>query len=199
MCTVVLMWNLSSFTFTLAMEHVLNNITIYPIRFEWNSNITSYKDGQKHGFTISHDICPFCMDEKWGLIVLEIKVSCNQWEGSTCIHEGFKFVFWGGVGKGWPKVFYSPLFLMCSYHVPTMCPQVVPNSTLLLSHMVCPKFNSPIYKLKREHNCFYFATSVQRGGSIGECPMLLKNWWWANQNGSLQQNWKCFGVGSWSL
>jgi len=43
--------------------------------------------------------------------------------------------------------------------------------------MVCPKFNSHVYKLKRvghgEHICFYFAIGVvQRGASIGECPMF---------------------------
>jgi hypothetical protein len=40
------------------------------------------------------------------------------------------------------------------------CSQGVPNGTSILSHMVCPKFNSHGYKLKRwaigQHICFYF-------------------------------------------
>ncbi len=46
-----------------------------------------------------------------------------------------------------------PLFPMCSLeeHSPSsqVVPQDIPNSTLDLSHMVCPKFNSHVYKLKR--------------------------------------------------
>jgi hypothetical protein len=49
-----------------------------------------------------------------------------------------------------------------SQTVPRWVPQDVPNSTWVLSHVVCPKFNSPVYKLKRwksgVHICFYFAT-----------------------------------------
>jgi hypothetical protein len=59
-------------------------------------------------------------------------------------------------------------------------PQYFCNSTSdYLSHMVCPKFKSHVYKLKRwvmgEHICFYFVTGVQRGASIGECPMFQKH------------------------
>jgi hypothetical protein len=39
---------------------------------------------------------------------------------------------------------------------------LVPNSTWISSHMICPKFNSHVYKLKKwslvEHICFHFAT-----------------------------------------
>jgi hypothetical protein len=54
--------------------------------------------------------------------------------------------------------FFSPLlFPMCSHYVPmrfskgsTSCSsQWFPNSTSVLSHMVCPKFNPQVYKLKR--------------------------------------------------
>jgi hypothetical protein len=92
------------------------------------------------------------------------------------------FPFWGGVG--WGKLFFcfSSFFPMCSQHflikfskgsqsVPKWVPQDVPNSTSILSHTVCPEFNSHVYKLKMyaegEHICFYFATGVQRGASIG--------------------------------
>jgi hypothetical protein len=50
-------------------------------------------------------------------------------------------------------------------------PQDIPYSTSDLSHTVCPKFNSHVYKLKRwaiiDHICFYYATGIQRGPSIG--------------------------------
>jgi hypothetical protein len=59
------------------------------------------------------------------------------------------------------------VFLSCSQNVLKYIPQDVPNSTLVLSHIVCPKFNSHVYKLKRwamgEYFCFYFAIGVQRG------------------------------------
>jgi hypothetical protein len=49
-----------------------------------------------------------------------------------------------------------------SQSVPKYVPQVVPNSTWDLSYMVCPKFNSPVYKLKTWNSgvqiCLYFAT-----------------------------------------
>jgi len=35
------------------------------------------------------------------------------------------------------------------HQVLKVVPQDIPNSTLDLSHMVCPKFNSHVYKLKR--------------------------------------------------
>ncbi len=50
------------------------------------------------------------------------------------------------------------LFFLCS-HAILQVPQDVPNNTLDLPHMVCSKFNSHVYKLKRwatwEHNFFY--------------------------------------------
>jgi len=77
-----------------------------------------------------------------------------------------------GMGKGFLFSLVPSVFLPCSHKVP----QVVPNNTSVLSHMVCPKFNFCIYKLKSDHICFYFATGVQKGASIGECPMLRRNW-----------------------
>jgi hypothetical protein len=44
--------------------------------------------------------------------------------------------------------------------------------------MICPKFNCPVYKLKRSNQkvdiCFYFATWVQIGASIGGMPNVPK-------------------------
>jgi hypothetical protein len=66
--------------------------------------------------------------------------------------------------RGWARgekdfiLFYLLLFLMCFHRVPlrfsSQCvlkdvPQDVPNSTSILSHMVCPKFSSHGYNLKR--------------------------------------------------
>jgi hypothetical protein len=67
---------------------------------------------------------------------------------------GLCFPFRGGVVEGFLFV-----FLPCSQCVPNMFPwcspsshvvaQSVPNSTSNLSRMVCPKFNSHVYILKR--------------------------------------------------
>jgi hypothetical protein len=127
------------------------------------------------------------LSEKWWQTFLEIKVSCSQGEGSTCIHEIFNFLLLEGEERGH---FFSPL-------VPNVFPwgsQVIPqyfcNSTSDLSHTVCPKFNSHVYKLKRwvigEYSCSCFVTGVQRGASIGECPIFQKHCWWANQYGSFK-------------
>jgi hypothetical protein len=57
--------------------------------------------------------------------------------------------------------------------------QDVPNNTLDLSHTICLKFNSHVYKLKRwgigEHICFHFAAGIQRDAFTVECPMFQKN------------------------
>ncbi len=97
--------------------------------------------------TISH-ISP---GQKWWLIVFEIKVSCNQWECSTCPHEVPSFFLWkGGKIFRFPNVFPSGSQVI---------PQDVPNTNLILSHMICPKLNSHVYiNWKGEHMCFYFAT-----------------------------------------
>jgi hypothetical protein len=70
------------------------------------------------------------------------------------------FSLWGGVSQG--AIFLFLFFLIlnvfssCSHGVP----QVVPNSITILSHMVCPKFNSDVYKVKRwaigERICVFF-------------------------------------------
>ncbi len=71
------------------------------------------------------------------------------------------------------------------HHVPKgfsssqMCSPRFLNSTQVLSHMVCPKFNSPVYKLKwwnlRDYISFYFAIGVHRGASfIGGMPNVPK-------------------------
>jgi hypothetical protein len=78
-------------------------------------------------------------------------------------HDGpcvFLFgVGWGGVGwRGVVGVFFlffnlvPNMFSACSLQVPqvpTLFDQSVPNSTSILSHMVCPKFSSHVYILKR--------------------------------------------------
>jgi len=60
--------------------------------------------------------------------------------------------------------------------VPKYVPQDVPNSTWVLSHMVCTKFNSLVYKLKSRgaHLIFILQVGVQRGASIGGMPNLSK-------------------------
>jgi len=66
-------------------------------------------------------------------------------------------VFFFLKGGGDKSFFFAPLFPICSHQVPkwfpssqsvpSCIPQDVPNSTCVLSHMVYPKFNFPVYKL----------------------------------------------------
>jgi hypothetical protein len=52
--------------------------------------------------------------------------------------------------------------------------QNVPDNTSLMSHTVCPKFNSHVYKCKRWVSLFStLHLAVQRGGSIGKCPSKI--------------------------
>jgi len=75
--------------------------------------------------------------------------------------------------------------------VPKLFPKDVPNSTSILSPLVCPKFNSHVYKLKRYsklgHICFYFAPGVQRPASIEKCQMFQKIWSWGQSMWLLHQ------------
>jgi len=60
------------------------------------------------------------------------------------------FSFQGGWGEGF--FFLVPnAFSSCSHEDPIRFPssQDVPNNPLDLSHMVCPKFNSHVYKLRK--------------------------------------------------
>jgi hypothetical protein len=78
------------------------------------------------------------------------------------------FFFWRGGGGGGlgaanrDFLVLLPLFPSTSQCVPRVVPEDVPNSTWVLFHIVCPKFNSLVYKLKRSNPgvqiCFYFAT-----------------------------------------
>jgi hypothetical protein len=64
-------------------------------------------------------------------------------------------------------------------------PQDVWNNISNLSHMVCPKFNSHVYKQKRW--AIGERAWVQRGSPVGGCPMFQKNQQWANQYGSFKK------------
>jgi hypothetical protein len=114
------------------------------------------------------------------------------------------FSFWEGP---WGGIFgFFSLFPLCSQFVPMRSPkgrpssQVVPqhilNSTSALSHMVCPKFNSPVYKLSIFVSILQLM--MQRGASIGECPMFQKNWWWANQYGPFRKPKKKLWAHQWT-
>ncbi len=99
-----------------------------------------------HTITMSHTIRapPIRAGQKWWQTLLDIEVSCSQWEGSACNHEGSSFFLLSGVRGGIFWVFFF-LFPICSHHVPND----VPNSTSVLSYTVL-LFNSHIHKLKRQ-------------------------------------------------
>jgi len=69
------------------------------------------------------------------------------------------------------------MFPTCSHEVP----QNIPNSTLVLSHMICPKFNSQLYKMKkvgkREHICSYIATGGPNKLPLGGVPNAPNFFW----------------------
>jgi hypothetical protein len=117
-------------------------------------------------------------------------------------------VGWGGVGWDEGSYFFLFFFLFLnvfstfshqilkgfssSQSIPKWVPQDVLNSTSILSLMVCPEFNSHVYKLemyaKGEHICFYFATRVQKGapsGGMDNVPKTLligQSTWLLHQN-----------------
>ncbi len=125
---------------------------------------------------MNHTLCPqnsaptISPGQKWWPTFLEIEVSCTQWEGSTCAHHdgpSFFLLGWGG----WSFIFLG--FLPCSQCVLIMFSQgslssqvvlqKVHNHTSILSHMVCPKFNSHVYKLKGKLRVSIFAFTLQLG------------------------------------
>jgi hypothetical protein len=96
------------------------------------------------------------------------------------------FPFWGG-GRD-----------TSSQSVPKCIPRDVPNSAWVLSNMVCSKFNSLVYKLKRwnprVHIYFYFATGGPKKCFYGwhaQCSKKITNM--RNQYGSFK-NKNCEGM-----
>jgi hypothetical protein len=72
-------------------------------------NRMNSKRGENSGLAIS-------LSQMWWPTIFKIKISCDQWKGSACTHDGPYFFL-----KGWGVVgifcFFS-LFPMCSHHVP---------------------------------------------------------------------------------
>jgi len=58
------------------------------------------------------------LGQKWWSTVLEIEISCSQWEGSARTQSALIFFFWVlGWGEG-RFFFFFPLFPTCSLQVP---------------------------------------------------------------------------------
>jgi len=72
-------------------------------------NIMNSRRGENSGLTIS-------LSQMWWPTIFKIEISCDQWEGSACPHDGPYFFL-----KGWGVVgifcFFS-LFPMCFHQVP---------------------------------------------------------------------------------
>jgi hypothetical protein len=100
--------------------------------------------------------------QKWWPTVLEIEISCSQWEGSTCTHERSSFFLLGGGGGIRDFFVLFLLFPSSSQCVPTVVPPRRSQQHLGFIPYSLPKFNSPVYKLKRWNPwvqiCFNFAT-----------------------------------------
>jgi hypothetical protein len=78
--------------------------------------------------------------------ILEIEISCSQWEGSPFTQIALIFYkkrFWWGGGEVGGRIFFHfpfvpNMFLSNSHHVTNVFPKGVPNSTSLKSHMFLP-------------------------------------------------------------
>jgi hypothetical protein len=109
-------------------------------------------------------LCPQITDpairpgQKWWWTVLEIKISCNQWEGSSCTHECSSFFLFEEVG-GEGFLVFSPCSPCIPIKFPKRCPQDVPN--MVLSHMV-NQSSTPMY-------------ISRKGGQLGAHLFLLGN------------------------
>jgi hypothetical protein len=74
--------------------------------------------------------------------------------GKVRMHSWWALFFHFGVGEIIFGFLVPNVFLTCSHHIPLrflsseVVPKGIPNSTSILSHMVCPKFNSHVYKLR---------------------------------------------------
>jgi hypothetical protein len=116
--------------------------------------------------------------QKWWPTVLEIEISCSQWEGSTCTHERSSFFLLGGGGGIRDFFVLFLLFPSSSQCVPTVVPPRRSQQHLGFIPYSLPKFNSPVYKLKRWNPgvqiCFNLQLGVQRGASIEGMPNVPK-------------------------
>jgi len=69
--------------------------------------------------------------------VLEIEISCSQWEGSACTKclDFFVVKFLRGGGGVWERIFFIfPLFLTCSFQVPIRFPMCSPRVFPIAPH-----------------------------------------------------------------
>ncbi len=92
---------------------------VYKIRREENSTCGKlYSHLQNFGdvFWIIEIVPVKKVRVQWGWTVLEIKISCSQWEGSPCTHEQSNF-FSFREGKIGIFFLFFPFFPMCSHHV----------------------------------------------------------------------------------
>jgi hypothetical protein len=108
------------------------------------------------------DLCPIVCartispSQKWWQGVLKIKVSCSQWESLPRTLKGSSFCLLGEDGRG-KGILFPSYSKMCSHGV---FKEFLKFSSCSQQHslMVCPKFNSNSYRLKRwairEHICF---------------------------------------------
>ncbi len=133
--------------------------------------------------------------QKWWQTVLEIEISyVANGKAQHALMKGVVFSCWGWGGRDF--FCFSPcsqcvsnMFSSCSPRS-RVVPQDVPNSTSILSHIVCPKFNSHVYELKSyvvgEYICFYFTNvgpkrCVHWGVHTIPRKLLMGQWMWLFQ------------------
>jgi hypothetical protein len=137
-CTRKLYLPLSIFQFEIWMMHFYQG-GLYN-GFGFHINLLRWYSFLEPNFThdqsqVANDLCPttcapsISPGQKCWQTDLEIKISCNQWEGLACTHEGFRFsLCWVGGGGGAAAshtlvVFVFSLvlnvFLSCSHRIPS--------------------------------------------------------------------------------
>ncbi len=123
--------------------------------------------------------------------VLEIEISCSQWEGSACTQSTlilFYFKFWvRGKGRIFFFFFIFPLFPSSSQWVPNVFPKGVPN-------MCCPKPRwakwGKALQLSIESSIFGASTCFCNGPiKLAHCQKKKKKkkkkGWWGGGSGKL--------------
>jgi hypothetical protein len=160
----------------------------------------------KGPFNWQYIIGGISLGQKWWRVILEIEISCNQWEGSACTQSAlilFSFKFWVG-GK---EDFFS--FFLCSQHVPFKFPMGSHQVLNMFSRF--PMCSPRTFPIAPHFNPISFAQSppvlTYITGPKGEALQLPKEsstlgslhsfnlvLWWANQIGSQKKRLDLWGT-----
>jgi len=121
--------------------------------------------------------------QKWWQTVLEIEISCSQWEGAACTQSAlfffFSFKFWVGWLGGDDKNDFLSFFL-CSQHVPFKFPNGFPIYSPGSQFFPPDKHGLGYHLISKtlKNSCFFFMKELQWSPQI-LAPYFFfkkKNW-----------------------